>query len=95
MYFEFKRTKLSVERLSAPNSLFELNTTTFGDTVNDASFVSIAYPVTRSIVVSVARYQFLDDQETFNSSYDDETRGIILRPLGLSRSNVRVQNGVP
>jgi long-chain fatty acid transport protein len=68
VYFEYKNTRLRLDRLAAANAIVStaLPTQTFGDPINALSFVSLAWPLSRGIVVSFGRHQFLDYRETFD-----------------------------
>ena len=64
-YFEFKSTRLRVDRLSTVSSLTTLQPTTFGNTSNMVSFVSVSTPVGSRIAVGFSINRFLDYDETF------------------------------
>ena len=65
VYFEFKSTKLEVERLAGLRSLDTLEAETFGDTTGAVGFLSFSSPLGERFAVAFTRHQFLNHQESF------------------------------
>ena len=64
-YLEFKTTDLTVDRLSATQSLFTLDSREFGSTVNSVGFLSFSMPFGDRFAFAFTRHEFLNHKEEF------------------------------
>jgi len=68
IYGEFKSSELSIDRLSARDSLLTGIATTTAETLNSLSFFSVSAPLTKSnrLAAAFSFHQFLDYRENLN-----------------------------